>query len=169
MRKVVIITLATVFAVLAAQTASRAAPTFDGLWATSRKDCRDKDGPDSKTFIDLDNVIKDKPAPLVDQYENHCRVDRKAPADDGMVLSTTCFEFWDDYNKGANGRKVTISFRRGQSTRSGSTASPTCFASARAISPRTGNHQGSACSLSPDRRQLFKFARRPHRRSVFPI
>ena len=108
MRNILTITLAGVVAVLAAQMSSHAAQTFDGLWATSRKDCRVKDGPDSKTFIDLDNVIKGKPAPLVDQYENHCRVDRQTPAGDGLVLTTTCFEFWDDYNKGANGRKVAI-------------------------------------------------------------
>jgi hypothetical protein len=91
MRKVLTITLASVLAVLAAQTSSHAAEPFDGLWATSRKDCRDKDGPDSKTFIDLDNVIKGKPAPLVDQYENHCRVDRKTPAGDGLVLNDDLF------------------------------------------------------------------------------
>lgn len=108
MPKVLAVTLAGVLAVLAMQSSSHAAPAFDGLWATSRKDCRDKDGADSKTFIDLDNVIKGKPAPLVDQYENHCRVDRTTPTGGGLVLSTTCFEFWDDYNKGANGRKVTI-------------------------------------------------------------
>ena len=108
MRTALPIALASILAVLAAQTFSHAAPAFDGLWATSRKDCRDKDGPDSKTFIDLDNVMKGKPAPLVDQYENHCRVDRRTPDGDGLVLSTTCFEFWDDYNKSANGRKVTI-------------------------------------------------------------
>jgi hypothetical protein len=108
MPKVFAVTLAGVLAVLAMQSSSHAAPAFDGLWASSRKDCRDKDGPDSKTFIDLDNIIKGKPAPLVDQYENHCRVDRTTPTGDGLVLSTTCFEFWDDYTKGANGRKVTI-------------------------------------------------------------
>lgn len=108
MRKVLTIMLASVLAILAAPMSSHAAQTFDGLWATSRKDCRDQDGPDSKTFIDLDNVIKGKSAPLVDQYENHCRVDRKTPARDGLVLTTTCFEFWDDYNKSANGWKVTI-------------------------------------------------------------
>lgn len=102
-----------VLAVLAVQTSMHAAPAFDGLWATSKKDCRDKDGPDSKTFIDLDNVIKGKPAPLVDSYENHCRVDRTTPSGDGLVLSTTCFEFWDDYNKGANGRKVAIKLSPG--------------------------------------------------------
>jgi len=113
MRKILTITLASVVALLAAQTSSHAAPPFDGLWATSRKDCRDKDGPDSKTFIDLDNIIKGKPAPLVDQYENHCRVDRQTPGGDGLVLTTTCFEFWDDYNKDANGRKVTIKLSPG--------------------------------------------------------
>jgi len=85
-----------------------AVQTFDGLWASSKRDCRDREGPDSKTMIDLDNVIKGKPAPLVDRYENHCRIDRKTPAGDGLVLSATCFEFWDDYNKGVNGSKVTI-------------------------------------------------------------
>jgi hypothetical protein len=113
MRKPLTIALAGALAVLVAQTPALAAQTFDGLWATSKKDCRSKDGPDSKTFIDLDNVIKGKPSPLVDQYENHCRVDRKTPAGDGMVLTTTCFEFWDDYNKGANGRKVTIKLAPG--------------------------------------------------------
>ena len=103
-----LLALASVLAVLAMPTSPHAAPTFDGLWATSKKDCRNQDGPDSKTFIDLENVIKGKPAPLVDSYENHCRVDRTTPAGDGLVLSTTCFEFWDDYNKGENGRKVTI-------------------------------------------------------------
>jgi hypothetical protein len=29
------------------------------------------------------------------------------------VLSTTCFEFWDDYTKNANGRKVTIKLAPG--------------------------------------------------------
>jgi hypothetical protein len=113
MRTILTITLAGGLAVLAAQTASHAAQPFDGLWATSRKDCRDKDGPDSKTLIDLDNVIKGRPAPLVDQYENHCRVDRKTPAGDGLILTSICFEFWDDYNKGENGRKVTIKLAPG--------------------------------------------------------
>ena len=90
-----------------------AAQPFDGLWASTKKDCRDNDGPDSKTMIDLDNVIKGKPAPLVDRYENHCRIDRKTPAGDGLVLSATCFEFWDDYTKGVNGSKVTIKLAPG--------------------------------------------------------
>ncbi|MFB6449526.1 hypothetical protein [Bradyrhizobium tunisiense] len=90
-----------------------AAQTFDGLWASTKKDCRDSEAPDSKTMIDLDNVIKGKPAPLVDRYENHCRIDRKTPAGDGLVLSATCFEFWDNYTKGVNGSKVTIKLAPG--------------------------------------------------------
>ena len=113
MPKAFTVALASALAVLTMQASSHAAQNFDGLWATTSKDCRDKDGPDSKTFIDLDNLINGKPAPLVDQYENHCRVDRKTPAGDGWILSTTCFEFWDDYNKGANGRKVTIKLSSG--------------------------------------------------------
>jgi hypothetical protein len=46
------------------------------------------------------DVIKGRPAPLVDQYENHCRVDRKTPAGDGLVLTTTCFEFWEQLYQG---------------------------------------------------------------------
>ncbi|MBR0827943.1 hypothetical protein JQ596_20630 [Bradyrhizobium manausense] len=94
------------------QAASAATP-FDGLWARSQKDCRNEEGPDSKTLVDLDNVIKGKPAPIVDQYENHCRIDRKAPSGTGLVLTATCFEFWDDYKKGVAGRKVTIKLAQG--------------------------------------------------------
>jgi hypothetical protein len=108
MRNAIMIAFAGALAVLATQAPLSAAQPFDGLWAATKKDCPYNDVPDSKTMIDLDN-----PAPLVDQYENHCRVDRKTPASDGLVLSTTCFEFWDDYNKNANGRKVTIKLAPG--------------------------------------------------------
>jgi hypothetical protein len=113
MRNAIMIALTGALAVLATQAPLSAAQSFDGLWAATKKDCPDNDGPDSKTMIDLDNHIKGKPAPLVDQYENHCRVDRKTPASDGLVLSTTCFEFWEDYTKNANGRKVTIKLAPG--------------------------------------------------------
>jgi hypothetical protein len=113
MRKILTIALVGMLAATATQTSSHAAQTFDGLWATSKKDCPEHDGPDSKTLIDLDNVINGKPAPLVDRYENHCRVDSKTPAGDGLVLQTTCFEFWDDYTKGENGEKVTIKLSPG--------------------------------------------------------
>ena len=113
MRKILTIALAGVLAAATTQTSLHAASPFDGLWVTSKKDCLEHDGPDSKTLVDLDNVSDGKPGPLVDRYENHCRVDRKTPDGDGLVLLTTCFEFWDDYLKSGNGEEVTIKLSPG--------------------------------------------------------
>ena len=96
-----------------ATSAVQATEIFDGLWATSQKDCRNKEGPDSKTFIDMSKPIGSKPAPMVDQYENHCRIDRKTVTGDGMTLAVTCFEFWDDFNKGTEPRTATIKLAPG--------------------------------------------------------
>jgi hypothetical protein len=54
----------------------QAAESFDGLWAMTKKDCRNTDEADSRTFIDLSKPIGGKPAPMVDQHENHCRIAR---------------------------------------------------------------------------------------------
>ncbi len=88
--------------------ASQAAESFDGLWARTAKDCRNQEGPDSKTFIDMSKPIGGKPAPMVDQYENHCRIDRKTTIGDGITLSVTCFEFWDYFKKNIEPRKATF-------------------------------------------------------------
>jgi len=71
-----------------------AAEPFEGVWAKTGKECRDQDGPTSRTLIDLGNVIAGKPAPIFDQYENHCKIGRKAIAGGATILSATCFEFW---------------------------------------------------------------------------
>jgi hypothetical protein len=47
----------------------RSVTPFEGLWAQTKKECLDEDGPDSKTFIDLGNIVDGKPAPIFDQYE----------------------------------------------------------------------------------------------------
>src|SRR5438445_12143308 len=107
-----VIKLASLILVLTAPS-SRAAETFDGLWARTAKDCGNQEGPDSKTFIDLSKPIGGKPAPLVDQYENHCRIDRKTPVGDGLHLAVACFEFWDDFKKGTDSRKATIKLAPG--------------------------------------------------------
>lgn len=93
--------------------ASHAAESYDGLWARTAKDCRNKEGPDSKTFIDMSKPIGGKPAPMVDQYENHCRIDRKTTVGDGINLSVTCFAFWDYFNKGIEPRKATVKLAPG--------------------------------------------------------
>ena len=50
---------------------------------------------------------------MVDQYENHCRIDRKTAVGDGINLAVTCFEFWDDFKKGTDSRKATIKLAPG--------------------------------------------------------
>jgi hypothetical protein len=92
----------------------RAAENFDGLWASTKEECIDDDGPDSKTLIDLGKAIGGKPAPIVDRYENHCRVDGKTTVGNGMNLAVTCFEFWDNFEKELEGRKATIKLLRGR-------------------------------------------------------
>src|SRR5882724_11718855 len=90
-----------------------AAASFDGLWALTKKECRNTDQADSRTLIDLSKPIGGKPAPMVDQYENHCRIDRKTMIGDGMTLSVTCFEFWDNFKKGIEPRKATFKLSPG--------------------------------------------------------
>lgn len=92
----------------------RAAENFDGLWARTREECIDDDRPDSKTLIDLSKAIGGKPAPIVDHYENHCRVDGKTVVGNGMNLAVTCFEFWDDFEKELEGRKATVKLLPGR-------------------------------------------------------
>jgi hypothetical protein len=81
---------------------------WEGYWAKIRKECRYSDGPDSKTMIDLKNSENGKPAPLYDQYENHCRIDSHATKGNVTTLKLTCFEFWDDYKAKKNPRRGTV-------------------------------------------------------------
>jgi hypothetical protein len=84
------------------------AEKWEGYWARNRKECRYSDSPDSKTRIDLRNSENGKPAPLYDQYENHCRIDSHASKDDVTTLKLTCFEFWEDYKAKKNSRRDTV-------------------------------------------------------------
>ena len=112
MRK--LITVAGIMLAVATVTpALQAAESFDGLWALTKKECRNTDQADSRTFIDLSKPIGGKPAPMVDQHENHCRIDRKTTIGDGINLSVTCFEFWDNFKKNIEPRKATIRLEPG--------------------------------------------------------
>ena len=88
--------------------AKAAAEKWEGYWAKNRKECRASDSADSKTMIDLKNSESGKPAPLYDQYENHCRIDSHATRGNAVTLKLTCFEFWDDYKAKKNPRRDTI-------------------------------------------------------------
>ncbi|MDP1585568.1 MAG: hypothetical protein Q8M18_19290 [Bradyrhizobium sp.] len=59
-------------------------------------------------MIDLKNSENGKPAPLYDQYENHCRVDSHATKGKATTLKLNCFEFWDDYRAKKNPRRDTV-------------------------------------------------------------
>jgi hypothetical protein len=95
------------------QASAFAAEPFEGIWARTGKECRNQDGPTSRTLIDLGNVIAGKPAPIFDQYENHCRIERKTVAGGATMLAATCFEFWEDFTKGVEARKAAIKLAPG--------------------------------------------------------
>ena len=89
-------------------TALRAAELYEGAWAKTVKECNDPEGATSLTIIGLDMKIDGKPRAMVEQYENHCFIDRKSTAGSDTTLNATCYEFWDDFKKKINGRKATI-------------------------------------------------------------
>ena|ERR1700754_3294728 len=99
---------------LGVQAPVHAAEPFEGVWAKTQKECLDEEGPNSRTLIDLGNLIEGKPSPLFDQYENHCKIERRTAVGDGTTtLTATCFEFWEDFAKGVEGRKVIIKLSTG--------------------------------------------------------
>jgi len=89
-------------------TALYAAEAYEGAWAKTAKECKDQDGATSLTVIGLDIKIDGKPRAMVEQYENHCFIDKKSTSGNDTTLNATCYEFWDDFKKKANSRKVTI-------------------------------------------------------------
>ena len=92
----------------AAKPSAVASQKWEGFWAKNEKDCLNQDGPDSKTMINLKGVENGRPAPLFDQYENHCRIDSHATKGNVTRLKLTCFEFWDDYKARKSPRRDTV-------------------------------------------------------------
>ena len=90
-----------------ASAAAQAAEPFEGKWAQTRRECRDVDGPNSRTFIDLANKEAGKAAPLFDQYEHHCRIEKISRSGVSAKLSLRCHEFWDDYTANKDARRET--------------------------------------------------------------
>ena len=93
--------------VLVTPSASAAEP-FEGAWARTLKDCGNADGPTSLTVIDLKVNVDGKTTPMVERYENHCFLDNWSTVGRDTTVKATCYDFWDDYRKRANGRKSTI-------------------------------------------------------------
>jgi len=85
-----------------------AAEPYEGAWARTVRDCKDNDGATSLTVIDHKVNIDGKLLAMVEQYENHCFIDKKATTGIDTTLNATCYEFWDDFKKKVNSRKATI-------------------------------------------------------------
>jgi hypothetical protein len=92
----------------------RAAERFEGLWAKTKEECLDEDGPNNRTLVDLRNVVSGKAAPIFDQYENHCLIERKNIVGNDMTLTVTCFEFWENFTKRTEGTKGIVKLTLGQ-------------------------------------------------------
>lgn len=94
--------------VLLLPTSLHAAEPYEGAWARTIKECNDPDGATSLTIIGLDIKIDGKPRAMVEQYENHCFIDKKSTTGNDTTMNATCYEFWDDFKKKVSGRKETI-------------------------------------------------------------
>jgi hypothetical protein len=97
-----------VASVLLLPSALRAAEPYEGAWARTSKECKDQDGATSLTIIDHKVNIDGKLLAMVEQYENHCFINKTATTGNDTTLNATCYEFWDDHKKKVNGRKATI-------------------------------------------------------------
>ena len=81
---------------------------WEGLWARTAGECRNRESADSKTMTDLQGSENGRPAPLYDQHENHCRVDSHARQGKVITLKLTCYEFWDDYKAKKSPRRDSV-------------------------------------------------------------
>jgi len=95
----------------------RAAEPFEGFWAKTKEECLDEEGPNSRTMIDLNNIVSGKPAPIFDQYENHCLIEGRNASDNDTTLSVTCYEFWENFTKRIEGNQAKIKLTRLQKGR----------------------------------------------------
>jgi len=100
----------TIFTVLIVTfcTASHAAERWEGIWAQTRQECADKEGPSSRTLIDRSNKEKGQLAPIYDQYKNHCRIKGVSHKDSTVILHLTCFKFWQDYKSNRSSRPFSL-------------------------------------------------------------
>lgn len=95
-------------ALIAPASSAYGAEFFEGVWAETAEECLDKEGPNSRTSIDLSNKIEGKLVPLLDQYENHCRVKKVIPGNKAAKLQVQCFEFWENFENNTDGGDAEI-------------------------------------------------------------
>jgi hypothetical protein len=99
------------------QASLRATESFEGIWAKTKAECLDDEGPNSRTMIDLSNTVNGTPERIFDQYENHCLIAGRNASGNDMTLSVTCYEFWENFTKRIEGRAAKIKLSRAQKGR----------------------------------------------------
>jgi hypothetical protein len=102
------LSVATFLALALLPSSAGAAEPYEGAWVKTLKDCGGQDGVTSLTVIDLKVNVDGKPMPMVERYEHHCFIDKKATVGNDTTLTATCYEFWDDFKKKVGARKETI-------------------------------------------------------------
>ena len=93
--------LLALLSVLPVQAAPRA--DYEGIWARTRAECEDQEGPNSRTLIDMGGKV----GPLFDQYENHCRIEKVTGSGGTHDLKLRCFEFWDEWKRNGESTRTT--------------------------------------------------------------
>ncbi len=76
---------------------------WEGLWATSAKECLDPEGPNRNTYIDTKFRDRDKIKSLFDQYEHHCKIDDMITSGLKISLTMTCYEMWENFQNEQEG------------------------------------------------------------------
>jgi hypothetical protein len=90
---------------------------YEGYWAETNSECLDKEGPNTRTLIDLSNKVNGKSLPIFDKYEWHCKILKASGNNKNTKLQLRCFESWDDLEKNIDGTKSNVSLTL-QSTQS---------------------------------------------------
>jgi hypothetical protein len=93
---------------VAKSSSSSTGEPYEGLWAKTKEDCLDEESPNSRTTIDLSNTDNGKPAPIFNQYENHCLINERVAFANGTTLAVTCYEFQSDFTERREGRDAKI-------------------------------------------------------------
>lgn len=81
---------------------------FEGDWGVDKAECKDDEGPNFRTLIDLRNTIKGKAAPILDRYEHHCVIDQMEASGSSVTLVAVCYEFLDDLDAKEEGERETF-------------------------------------------------------------
>jgi hypothetical protein len=108
--------LKALFLVLASTASSLSKEAFEGIWATSDQECRDKEGPNSRTYIDLSYTTKGRRTPIIDQYENHCQIKSFTKSGHSLKVMAACYDSWDDFETNSSGQKAIFMFDKITST-----------------------------------------------------